>query len=120
MSIYDEYPDLSMDQYTAELLKRIDHRFSSGPVPIEGQYTRGNPGQISVIEGVGFGLSVVSTRALMGFAIKETLMMPARGIEVVPIGPGKSQQEGIAYAYVASDTVHYPGKPYVDFVLGLF
>ena len=61
MSIYDEYPDLGVDRYTAELLRSIDHRFSSGPVPLEGQYTRANPGQITLIEGVAFGLSVIST-----------------------------------------------------------
>jgi len=120
MSIFDEYPDLSVDRYTAELLKRVDSRFGSGPSPIEGSYNRTVPGQISTLEGIGFGLGVVSSRALMGFAMKETLMMPARGITVVPMGPGRTQQEGIAYSYVASDTVHYPGKAYVDFVRGLF
>ena len=120
MSIYDEYPDLGIDERSANLLRAIDRRFSSGPVPIEGHYTRTTPGQLTVIEGVGFGLSVVSTRALMGFAAKEVLAMPIRQAQVVPIGPGKTQQEGIAYAYVASDTVHYPGKTYVDFVLGFF
>jgi len=119
-SIYDEYPDLGVDRYTAEFLFRLDKRFGSGPSPISGDYTRVIPGQISTAEGIAFGLGIVSTRALAGYVIKETLLMPAKGITVVPIGPGKTQQEGIAYSYVGDDTVHYPGKTYVDFIIGLF
>ncbi len=52
--------------------------------------------------------------------MKEVMAMPARQVTIVPQGPGKTQQEGIHYAYVGDDTVHYPGKTYVDFIVGIF
>ncbi len=119
-SIYDEYPDLGMDQYTAELLRTMDKRFRSGPSPIVGDYTRVVPGQVTPLQGTLVGAGIVSQRAVVAFAMKETLMMPASGITVVPQGPGKTQQEGIHYAYVGDDTVHYPGKTYVDFIVSIF
>jgi len=119
-SIYDEYPDLGVDRHTAELLRTMDKRFSSGPSPIAGDYSRVVPGQVTPLQGTLIGAGIVSQRAVVAFAMKETMMMPAKGITVVPQGPGRTQQEGIHYAYVGDDTVHYPGKTYVDFIVGIF
>jgi len=106
-----DIPDI--DERTMELFRKFDADFRRGPEPIKGDYslTHGRewPFRTAAFYAIGF----TSSRALIGYGMREVLLIPARNTTVTVRNSGTVHEH---YQVMGTDEFHYPFKGLVDWI----
>jgi len=119
MNIDDINYDLQVDFETAELFKRFDKRFGSGPQPIEGQYRMTYGGEMSFWQIARFATAFTSARVASGYVVEEAIktIVPSTNVGITTTFAGTPHEH---YSYMSSDEPYYPGKGMVEWLGSLF
>jgi len=111
--------DVSMDPYTAELIRSMDRRIGSGPSPIAGDYRLTYGGELGFWTLARYATGYSTGRILATYTVKESIktISPATSAGIAVVNAGTPHEH---YTYVSSDEPYYPGKGLVEWLGGLF